>query len=332
MTKRYRGLLPRYKILPLLLIAGAVFTVTCDRIIFDSFTNCERGVYLHLYEQTECASIPSYPADITALTFFVFNADNKLTSVQELGPTTLAPDHELFIRLPKPGSYTVVAWVHHGDTKLYDLSTLTPGETTPDKLYLTLKSDADLTGHRLYVGSSDIISVGETCNLLVHKELNLREITNRVNIKVKGLKRPGDYKLELLSGNYRYSCEGKVMHTEPLYSYPIRTSYTDTTLVGEVTMLQLDGYYHSVVNIKDTHTGEKIPFDEEVLGSSREFNLLGAILLAKETAGYELMNPRCVNDFNVVIEALGCDCPSGCIAVGLIINNWAIHSYHFVAQ
>jgi hypothetical protein len=122
------------------------------------------------------------------------------------------------------------------------------------------------------------------------------------------------------------------MHTEPLYSYPIRTSYTDTTLVGEVTMLQLDGYYHSVVNIKDTHTGEKIPFDEEVLGSSREFNLLGAILLAKETAGYELMSPRCVNDFNVVIEALGCDCPSGCIAVGLIINNWAIHSYHFVAQ
>ncbi|HHU97239.1 MAG: FimB/Mfa2 family fimbrial subunit [Bacteroidota bacterium] len=332
MTKRYRGLLARYKVLPLLLIIGAVFTMTCDRIIFDSLDNCERGVYLHLYEQTECASTPSYPADITALTFFVFDAGNKLTSVQELGATTLAPDHELFVRLPEPGSYTVVAWAHHGDTNLYDFSTLTPGETTPDKLYLTLKSGADLTGHRLYVGSSDIITVGETCNLLVQNKLNLREITNRVHITVKGLKRPGDYKLELLSGNHRYSCEGKVMHTEPLYSYPIRTGYTDTTLVGEVTMLLLDGYYHSVVNIKDAHTGEKIPFDEEMLGDSREFNLLGAILLAKGTAGYELMNPRCVNDFDVVIEALGCDCPSGCIAVGLTINNWSIHSYNFVAQ
>ncbi|MDI9605836.1 MAG: FimB/Mfa2 family fimbrial subunit [Bacteroidota bacterium] len=330
MTKRYRGLSARCKVLPLLLIIGAVFTMTCDRIIFDSFTNCERGVYLHLYEQTECASAPSYPADITALTFFVFDADNKLTSVQELGPTTLALDHELFIPFPGPGSYTVVAWAHHGDTKVYDLSTLTPGEATPDGLYLTLKRDADLTGHRLYVGSSGMISVGENRDLLVHKKLNLREITNRVNIKVKGLKQPGDYELELLSGNHRYSCGGKVMHTEPLYSYPIHTHYVDTTLVGEVTMLQLDGYYHSVVNIKDAHTGEKIPFDEKVLGNTREFNLLGAILLAKGTAGYELMNPRCVNDFDVVIEALGCDCPSGCIAVGLKINNWAIHSYNFV--
>lgn len=110
MTKRYRGLLARYKVLPLLLIIGAVFTMTCDRIIFDSLDNCERGVYLHLYEQTECASTPSYPADITALTIFVFDADNRLISMQELGATTLAPDHELFVRLPEPGSYTVVAW------------------------------------------------------------------------------------------------------------------------------------------------------------------------------------------------------------------------------
>ncbi len=314
-----------------LIVLGLLTMLTsCEYIIFSNFEECDRGIYVNLYEQTECASVPSYPNHITDATFFVFDVDNKLVVIHEEKAITLAEDKEFLISLRKKGLYTVVAWAHNGDMLMYDFSETKKGETTPEDLYITLKNGADLSGHRLYVGTSELLTVGEDFNLFVHTKLNIREITNRIKIKISGFVKANDYKLELLSGNHKYEYGGKVLHSEPFYSYDTNTEYTDSTLTANFTILQVDGYYHSYINIADAHTGAKVPFDQETLAGMHDFNLLGAILIAKgrDYPYYrEHMNPRCINDFEIEVKTRVCDCPSTYTAVGLIINNWAFHSY-----
>lgn len=316
----------------LLLLMVGTLTTSCERTIYSDMEECDRGVYIHLYEQTECATSPSYPANISEVTFFIFDDKELLVDLVALKKPVLTADLKTLLPLPKAGSYQVVAWAHEGEPQVYDFSTIAPRKTTKGELYLKLKSDADLQGHRLYVGTSEIITVGRDQDLFTDASINIRELTNRIKIRVTGFKQLSNYVLELLSGNYAYTNDGKVIHSEPLYNYPIATTTTDKELIGETTMLLLDGYYQSLVHIKDTHSGEKIPFDEDILGKGRDFNLLGAILMTKGTQGYALMNPRCVNDFDVEIKAVACDCPMGYMAVGLTINNWAVHSYDYIAQ
>lgn len=301
---------------------------SCDWLIYDNYENCPRGVYVHLYEQTECDRTPSYPEEIARATFFVFDSNNKLFRVQEENGIKLTSESKTLVHLNEAGNYRVMAWACSGNADLYAFEKLEVGATTPDDLYLILKENANLIGERLYFGQTDIVTVGEKEDLFVDKGLNLREYTNRIKVTVTGFKKPDNYKLGLVAGNHRYSYNGKIFPSDPTYKYPITTFYTETSMVSEMTVLQIDGHYHSVISIQDAHSGAKIPFDEEILGNSNEFNLLGAILLAKGTGAYELLNPRCINDFDIEIEAHACDCPGEYIAIGLVINNWAVHSYN----
>lgn len=302
---------------------------SCDWLIYDSYENCPRGVYIHLYEQTECDRAPSYPEEISRVTFFVFDADDDvLLLTQQEDNIKLTAELNTLVHLKKAGNYKVVAWAHSSDADLYDLEALAVGITTPDDLYLTLKKNVDLTGERLYAGQTGVVMVGEMEDLFVDERLNLREYTNRIKVTVIGFKQPDNYKLGLVAGNHKYSYNGKMVPSDPTYVYPITTFYTESAMMSEMTILQIDGHYHAVISIKDAHNGVKVPFDEGILGNSDEFNLLGAILLAKGTGAYSFLNPRCINDFDIEIEAHACDCPGGYVVTGLIINNWAVHSYN----
>lgn len=300
------------------LLAGV--TSSCKRHVFDNLASCERGVYINIYEQTECAKAPSFP-EVKSLHIYTFNEQDKWVSTTVNKDFRLSAEGEVLVPVPTHGRYSFVVWANVDDH--FELKELNNESTRKDVLLL-LKREAKkataLGEHRLYVGTSPRVVVGEKEEFAPHTQVNLREITNRVNVRVIGFEKPEEFAIELHSNNATYIAEGGIFKHEQL-SYPTTMEYlpnfkypNELDLFARFSTLKLETGRNNELIIRKLENGEEM----------FKVDLIGAILLSPNA---DNINLRCINDFDVLVRMEKCKCPNGYMAIELWINEWLVHSY-----
>ena len=305
----------------LVVVLLSVGITSCKQLVFDNLASCQRGVYINIYEQTECAKAPSFPK-VKRLHIYTFNEQDKWVSTKIISKDfRLSAEGEILVPVPTHGRYSFIVWANVDDHfELKDLN----NESTRKDVLLLLKREANkaiaLGDHSLYVGISPRVIVGEMEEFFPHTQVNIREITNRVNVRVVGFEKPQDFAIELHSNNATYIAEGGIFKHEKL-SYPSTMQYlpnkkypNELDLFAAFSTLKLETGRNNELIIRKLENGEEM----------FKVDLIGAILLSPNAKN---INLRCINDFDVLIRMEKCTCPNGYMAIELWINEWLVHSY-----
>lgn len=300
---------------------------SCDHLIFDNLEDCPRGIYVRLYSQTECADSPSYSEQIRETNYFVFDEETGLLiALHRDENQTLTADKEVYIPISRSkGVFRVIAWSGIA-SNLFETSSVQIGKTSLSDLYSILNTDketqfsVDLKDRTVWMGQSPIVVVQPLRKETpkdYHVAVNMREITNRITVRVTGLKKPTDFVILMESANGRYGFDGTIP-AHSAYKYPALTSYpADLKDMARAffTTLKLESGRKSIITVFNTDK-DKIAFQDD---------LIGAILMSPKDAS---LNLRCLNDYDIHLKMRYCPtCPGEAAIAQIWINDWLVHSY-----
>lgn len=285
----------KIKILIALFALGTLF-LGCDDFMYDEFNDCPHGVYVRFYSLTTCADDTTFIGDVSSLTLFAFDENNKLTKTITEENISLTSDYELFIPIDG-GYFTFIAWT--GVEHFFTRSTFVEGVTTKQDLMATINASdklaADLKSTRVWQGESPAIflpAANTSEEVKKHTAINLSEITNRIKIIVEFDKSiteltPKDLVVSLASANGTFNIDGSMPLNTPKLTYPLQnTTYTNNRVTWDYTLLDLLTGYHNKLTITYPKDGSKV-FDGD---------LIATILLNTVEGG---VNLACENDFTV---------------------------------
>lgn len=309
-------------VMTFVLVCALVATFAgCKKMIFDDLKDCNRGVYINLFDSVECASEASYPK-LKELKLLLFDAEGTLMHIKDLQDVETAKDKEIFMPVPKPGRYRVVAWANL--YKYFDIENIAPGKTKEEEMLFRIKSKnkiaQDITGLVAYQGKSKDFEIGQEVQFYAHTKINLREFTNRVNVRAVGLEEPRNFQIVLRSNNGTYNLNGDIRRDLQL-QYPAEMKYpsnekfpNEEDLFASFTTLRLITGMNNELAVYNVKTQEE----------SFKCDLIGAILMSDAAAN---INLRCINDFEVLLKMKKCNCPGGYMVAEIWINDWLVHSY-----
>lgn len=293
---------------------------SCKHHVYDELASCSRGVYINIYEQTECADAPSFP-EVKSLHIYAFDEQDRWVSTTKNTDFRLSATGEILVPVPSHGRYSFVIWANVDDH--FQLKEFNKQSTRKDVLLLLQRESQKavaLGQHKLYVGTSPRVVVGSEESFFPHTKVNIREITNRINVRVVGFEKPKEFAIELRSNNGTYVAEGGIFKHEQL-SYPTKMEYlpnskypNELDLFARFSTLKLETGRSNDLIIRKIDNGEEI----------FKADLVGAILLSPNANN---INLRCLNDFDVLVKVRKCECPNGYMAIELWINEWLVHSY-----
>lgn len=314
------------KILITLFALGAILW-SCDSFIYDDLEDCPQGVYVKFYSMTPCASSSTFIGSVPSLTVFAFDKNDKLVNTVTQANVDLTADYEVLVPV-KDGNFTFIAWAGIDDK--FTTSSFTNGKTTKKDVMLTLKSTssvaANLNGTRIWQGESPTVFLPdpeEYGSFYEHTAVNLRELTNRVNVKVRldpkvTALTAKDLTVNLSGANGIVNIDGNMpLGTSP-YNYPVIDTTYDTaenSVTWSFALMDLQTGYNNVLRI-DYPAKNQLLFNND---------LIGAILL--NTLG-ENINLRCENDFNVefILRDYCASCATH-FSCTITVNDYPVHSY-----
>lgn len=318
----------RNKIWITLFALGTIFG-SCDSLIYDDLADCPQGVYVKFYSMTPCESDSTYLGDVSSLTVFAFDENDRLEVTVTQQNVTLSSDYEILIPV-SDGNFTFVAWTGVDDA--FTKGTFTPGTTTKKDVMLTLNSTsgvaANLSGTQVWQGESPVVFLPdpkEYASFFEHTAVNLQEVTNRIDLIVEFDKTTmKGYDLEELhaevsSGNGVIRIDGTMPTNQDVLVYPSSTPvYDDNIATWNYNMMDLRTGYDNKLYIYYTGNDE----DGETVFNG---DLIAMILLAADNGR---VNLDCDNDFTikVVIKDYCVECWTH-FSCSIYVNDWLVHSY-----
>lgn len=308
----------------------------CDSLIFDDLADCPQGVYVKFYSMTPCELDSTFIGDVSSLTLFAFDENDRLVTYVTQQNVTLSRDYEVFMPVEN-GNYSFVGWA--GINGKFTPGTFTNGVSTKKKVMLTLKSASgiadksafsiaeQLNGDNIWQGESPIVFLPDPIefgSLYKHTAVNLQEVTNRVEVIVEfDNATMKDYDtnelhVDVSSANGVLNIDGTMPQKSAQLTYPtFGTVRIDHSATWNYTMLDLAIGYDN--NLHIYYTG-----NEEV---ETVFNgdLIAMILLAASEDG---VNLDCDNDFTikVLIKDYCVECWTH-FSCSIYVNDWLVHSY-----
>lgn len=302
----------------------------CDSLIYDELDDCPHGVYVKFYAMTPCAEDSTFIGDVSSLTVFAFDENDRLVTTVTKENVSLTSDYELLLPVSN-GYFTFIGWA--GLDQNFTRSTFTNGTTTKKEIMATLNSvanlAANLTNTRVWQGESAAVFLpdpNEYGEVYKYTAVNLNELTNRIKIQVEFDKSvteltPKDLIISLASANGTIRIDGSMSLNTPQLIYPIQnTTYTENRVDWDFTMLKLATGYNNRLTITYPATGAKV-FDGDLIAS---------ILLNTVEGG---VNLACQNDFTVKFvmkdycEECGSKDKDTYFSCAIYVNDWLVHSY-----
>lgn len=315
------------KILITLFALGTIFW-GCDSLIFDDLSDCPQGVYVKFYSMTPCELDSTFIGDVSSLTLFAFDENDKLVTYVTQQNPTLSRDYEVLMPVQN-GNFSFIAWVGINDR--FTLGTFTNGVTTKKEVMLTLKSSSglaeQLNGVEVWQGESPVVFLPDPIefgSLYKHTAINLLEVTNRIEVAVEfDSATMKDYDtnelhVDVSSANGVLRIDGTMPHNSPALNYPSLEPVRDEhSAIWNYTLLDLATGYDNKLHIYYTGNDE----EETVFNG----DLIAMILLAANEGG---VNLECDNDFEikVLIKDYCVECWTH-FSCAIYVNNWLVHSY-----
>ncbi len=302
----------------------------CDSLIYDDIEDCPQGVYVKFYSMTPCAVDSSFIGDVSSLVVFAFDEKEKLLATVNMQNVNLTRDFEVLVPVSN-GNYSFIAWT--GVNEKFTKKTFTLGETSKKDVMFAINSTNNVAvqinaADRIWHGESPVISLpdpNEYGSQYKHTAINLRELTNRVNVIVEFDKvtmknyDPKDLTVAISSTNGTVNLDGSMpLHSPEIAYQSSQPQYTDISGAWNFSLLDLNIGQQN--KLKITYWGNK---KEEVVFNG---DLIAGILMNATEGGSNL---NCDNDFTIkfVIKDYCVECWShfGC---AIYVNNWYVHSYN----
>ncbi len=318
----------RNKIWITLFALGTIFW-SCDTLIFDDLADCPQGVYVKFYSMTPCESDSTFLGNVSSLTLFAFDENDRLVTYVTEQNVTLSRDFNILVPV-SDGNYTFVAWT--GVDENFTRGSFTNGTTTKKDVMLTLNSTAgvaaNLNGKEVYQGESPVVFLPdpiEYASFYEYTAVNLQEVTNRVELIVEFDKATmKEYDLEELhvevsSGNGVMRIDGTMPQNQNVLTYPSAAPiYDDNVATWNYNMMDLRTGYDNKLHVYYTGNEEE---GETVFNG----DLIAMILLAAQDGR---VNLDCDNDFTikVVIKDYCVECWTH-FSCSIYVNDWLVHSY-----
>ena len=315
------------KILITLFALGTIFW-GCDSLIFDDLADCPQGVYVKFYSMTPCELDSTFIGDVSSLTLFAFDENDKLVTYVTQQNVKLSRDFEVLMPV-SDGLFSFVAWA--GVNGQFTLGTFNNGITTKKEVMLTLKSTSgiaeQLNGTPIWQGESPVVFLPDPLqygSLYKHTAVNLREITNRVEVIVEfdnaTLKNYDISKMNVnvSSPNGVLRIDATMPQNSPVLTYPsLETVRDQHSASWNYSMLNLATGYDNKLHIYYTGNDEV----ETVFNG----DLIAMILLASSEGG---VNLDCDNDFTikVLVKDYCVECWTH-FSCSIYVNDWLVHSY-----
>lgn len=310
---------------------------SCSAWVFDNFDSCPRGILVEVYAQTECETTPCYPSEVTDLTLMAFDEAGTLVAARRDTNVRLKEGEQWRLEVPSEGAYKVVAW-SGVSAELFDTPAIKIGETKLSDLYARLRREVVIGGRRVWQGATERDAVvgplkdGQT-EQYVSAAVNLRELTNRITVRITGLANPADVELEVRSSNAEYLQSGSILREGMSYTYPLsieRTENTyDPTQTPPAGIHAYNGKLTALFTTLRLETGRKslLTLTSKATGGILYRGDLVALLLSAEELSTGAVNLRCQNDFEVNIKVRRCPtCSDGYQVVQIFIDDWCVHS------
>lgn len=315
----------RIRILMTVFALGTIFW-GCDSLIYKDLADCPQGVYVKFYSMTPCAADSTFIGNVSSLTVFAFDEEDKLVASVTQQNVDLNRDFEVLLPV-SDGYFTFIAWTGVDDN--FTRQTYSSGITTKKDVMLSIKSTNSTaprlsTTNRIWQGESSAVflpSPEKTGSLYKHTAINLRELTNRVKVIVELDPTIKDFTAQDLavaisSANGIINIDRSMPLNSPVLSYPIQnTLYSSNSVTWDFSMLELMTGYHN--NLKISYPAK----NEDIFNG----DLIASILLRATQSG---VNLNCENDF--VIKFVMKDYCAECwthFSCSIYVNNWLIHSY-----
>ena len=321
----------KIKLLMSLSILGVILG-GCDSLLYDNLEDCPQGVYVKFYSMTPCETDSTFIGNVSTLSVFAFDENDKLVVMHKEDNVSLTQDFEVLMPVSN-GNFNFVTWAGVNDN--FSVENFIPGTTTKQDVMMTLKMNdskaVQLGDHKVWQGESRTIHLPDPAisgALYKYTAVNLREVTNRIKLIVEfdrttmKEKLPKDLRVKVSSANSIMHIDGTTKRNEAPIEYPAQ-DIVITDDVGEWNYSMLDLVTGLNNNLKitleeeDDDSGEeKIVFDGDLIAS---------ILLRAVDKGVSL---DCENDFEVkfVIKDYCVECWTH-FSCNIYVNNWLVHSY-----
>ena len=281
---------------------------------------------------TPCETDSTFIGNVTALSVFAFDENDKLVITHQQQNASLTRDFEVLMPVSN-GNYTFVAWA--GVSDKFSVEGFTPGTTTKKDVMMTLKMNdktaVQLGNDKVWQGESRTVNLPDPAlsgAQYRYTAVNLREVTNRMKLiiefdrKTMKEKLPKDLRVKVSSANNIMNIDGTTKRNGTPIEYPAQ-DVVITDDAGEWNYSLLDLITGMNNNLKvtleeegDDSGEEKIVFDGDLIAS---------ILLRAKESGVSL---DCENDFVVKFEikdyCVECWTHFSC---NIYVNNWLVHSY-----
>ncbi|ULB33668.1 MULTISPECIES: FimB/Mfa2 family fimbrial subunit [Proteiniphilum] len=303
----------------MLFLTGIIAGSGCDALIYEDMLNCPQGVYLKFYTKTPCDADTLYPADISNITVYVFDAGDKFYMEWPAENVNLSKSYELLIPFASPGKYSFVAWANNNSNGSFEQKNLKKGITTKGDLLLHLKQTsgyaAGLKNQKLYEGNSNYVFLPDPESIggpyYDHTSINMWEYTNRIEVIVEGFRNPEDFMVDIKIRNGHYSVNGEVILNSDVMNYPAEYTYIDSTLTAKFNTLKLETGHDDRLTIKGVGEAGEVLYNED---------LLGTLLLQNPN-----VNLRCDHDFIIRFKVK--EHIDTYVVTEVWVNDWLIHSY-----
>ena len=307
------------KLMITLFALGMIFA-SCDTLIYANLEDCPQGVYVKFFSMTPCDTDSSFIGEVSSLTLFAFDKNDKLVITTTKTDVTLSRDYDILVPVSN-GEFSFIAWAGLNDN--FIIGNFTPGTTTKQDVMMTLKEAsgkaANLKGAKVWQGESPKVFLpdpNEWASYYEYTAVNLQEVTNRVKLVIDFDPdflpvTTDDLEVTLTSDNGTMLINGQIATGNPVITYPaydltngsrsISFDYTVLDLVqGRTNNLRV---YYSGTN--------QVIFDGDLI-KDLILNTDGSI------------NLSCENDFTIRMNLKSLETH---LSVGIWVNNWKVHSY-----
>ncbi len=315
----------RIRILMMACALGTIFW-GCDSLIYKDLADCPQGVYVKFYSMTPCAVDSTFIGDVSSLTIFAFDEEDKLVTSVTKENVSLDKDFEILMPVSN-GNYSFIAWANVNNS--FTRQVFSSGKTTKKSVMFILKSLNNVASglnktQYIWQGESPSVFLPdpeEVGSLYKHTAINLQELTNRIKVIVE--LDPSiteftskDLKVAVSSANGIVNIDGSMPTNSPRLTYPLlNTLYTERSVTWDFSTLKLVTGYHNNLSISYPGTNQSI------------FNgdLIASILLNTVEGG---INLACQNDFTVkfVVKNYCAECSTN-FTCSVYVNDWIVHSY-----
>ena len=321
----------KIKLLMSLSILGVIFG-GCDSLLYDNLEDCPQGVYVKFYSMTPCETDSTFIGNVSTLSVFAFDENDKLVVMHKEDNVSLTQDFEVLMPVSN-GNFNFVTWAGVNDN--FSVENFTPGTTTKQDVMMTLKMNdskaVQLGDHKVWQGESRTIHLPDPAisgALYKYTAVNLREVTNRIKLIVEfdrttmKEKLPKDLRVEVSSANSIMHIDGTTKRNAQAVEYPAQ-DVVITDDVGEWNYSLLDLVTGMSNNLKITLEEEGDESGEEKLVFDGD--LIASILLRAVDKGVSL---DCENDFEVkfLIKDYCVECWTH-FSCNIYVNDWLVHSY-----